>query len=516
MSHLPILPFIVPFVTAGLLLLLNGLGIAAKRRVSAIAVAVLVIVSFQLLASVHDERIHVYRLGDWPAPFGIVLVADRLAALMVVLTALLAAAVVASSIGGTDAEGRHFHVFLQLQLAGLNGAFLTGDIFNLFVFFEILLLASYALLMHGGGLVRSRAGLGYVIMNLAGSALFLIALGLTYGSIGTLNMADLVQVLPNVAPADQPPVRVALALLVAVFVFKAALLPIGFWLPHVYTAAPVPVAVLFVIMTKVGIYALLRLSTIGLSTAPFTSDLLAPWLAWLSVATIGFGVVGALAASRMSAVIASIIVISSGTLLLGVAAGTVSAHAAMLYYLINTTVVAAGLFLLADHVSRQRGTVGDAFEKGPRLTSVALVGGAYLVLSLAASGMPPLSGFLAKLMVMQSLGSTNTMFAAWFALVVSGFVVALVLARAASTYFWEPAKSAAAETSRKDVAGHAPSEPGRAAGLAGLLALTIVVTVAAAPISSFARATAEQIAAPEKYVTANFGSAPPVKRERRP
>ncbi len=183
---------------------------------------------------------------------------------------------------GADTRGRYFHAFLQFQMMGLNGAFLTGDLFNLFVFFEILLLASYGLLVHGGGLERARAGIAYVVLNLSGSALFLIALGLLYGLLGTLNMADFGVALQKVAPADQGVVAVMCMLLVTVFLFKAAVLPIGFWLPHVYSAATLPVAALFVIMTKVGIYALLRVTTIGLAAAPFTAHVLQPWLTWLA------------------------------------------------------------------------------------------------------------------------------------------------------------------------------------------------------------------------------------------
>jgi len=515
MSHLPILPVLIPLLTAGILLAMHGMGTTAKRAVSVASVVALVLTAIVLLGEAADGVIRVYRLGNWPAPFGIVLVVDRLAALMVLLTATLAAAVLLASLSATDRLGRHFHVFFHVQIAGLTGAFLTGDLFNLFVFFEILLLASYALLVHGGGLVRSRAGLAYVILNLAGSALFLIALGLIYGTLGTLNMADLSLVLPRVETADQSLVRTVLALLAAVFVLKAALLPLGFWLPHVYTAATLPVAALFVIMTKVGIYALLRVSTIGFSTAPFTADLLQPWLAWLAIATIALGCLGALAAPRLSGVIANIVMISSGTLLLGVASGSTAAHAAMLYYLVNTTIVAGGFFLIAELVDRQRGAAGDTFEKGPRLHSAVAIGAAYLILAVAASGMPPLSGFLAKIMVMQSLQGTDTATGVWVALLLSGFIIALVLARAASTFFWEPGRADTSEPpvpSRHIAARFMSTE----AALLGMIAATLLVTIAAAPISAFTRAAAEQIARPADYVAATLGNGTSIKRERRP
>lgn len=515
MSHLTVLPVLIPLLTAGLILAMHGMGTITKRAVSAASVIALFVVSILMLNEAGDGLIRAYRLGNWPAPFGIVLVVDRLAALMVILTATLAATVLMAAISVTDMQGRHFHAFFHFQLAGLNGAFLTGDLFNLFVFFEILLLASYALLVHGGGLVRSRAGLAYVILNLAGSALFLIALGLIYGTLGTLNMADLSLVLPRVETADQALIRTAFALLAVVFALKAALLPLGFWLPHVYTAATLPVAVLFVIMTKVGIYALLRVSTIGFSTAPFTANLLQPWLAWLAIATITLGCLGALAATRLSVVIGNIVMISSGTLLLGVASCSTTAHAAMLYYLVNATIVAGGLFLLAELVARQRGAVGDAFEKGPRLHGVVAMGGAYLILAVAASGVPPLSGFLAKIMVMQSLQSTGTAIGAWAALLLSGLIIALVLARAASAFFWEPGradKSAPPEPDQKVTASFRSTKT----ALIGLIAAALFITLAAAPMSAYTRAAAEQIARPADYVGTVLGNRTSIKRERRP
>ena len=514
MSHLPIFPVLIPLLTAGLLLLLHGTGSTTRRTASLASIAILVLVCIVLFSEAHEGTIQAYHIGNWPAPYGIVFVVDRLAALMLIMTATLSVAVLLSALSGTDTQGRHFHVFFHLQIAGLNGAFLTGDLFNLFVFFEILLLASYALLMHGGGLARTRAGLAYVILNLAGSAMFLIALGLIYGTLGTLNIADLSLVLPTIAAGDQALVRTALALLVAVFVLKAALLPIGFWLPHVYTAATFPVAVLFVIMTKVGIYALLRVSTSGFVTTPFTADLLQPWLAWLAIGTIALGGLGALAATRLSAIIANIVMISSGSLLLGIAAGGISAHAAMLYYLINTTLVAAGFFLLVELVSRQRGAHADILENGPRLNGVLAAGGAYLVLAMAASGVPPSSGFLAKIMVMQSLQDTGAAIGAWAALLLSGFVVALVLARAASTLFWEPGRVDKHDT------GALRQTWSDASCVSGALLFIIVciffITVTAAQISNFTRSTGEQLANTSDYVAAIIGNPSAIKRERRP
>lgn len=521
MSHLLLLPILIPLVAAALLLVMQGLRAPARRAISGVAAGMLIVVALLLLREADTGAIQTYRLGNWPAPFGIVLVLDRLAALMVCLTAGLAVIALLTAFSGADEAGRHFHVFFQFQLAGLNGAFLTGDLFNLFVFFEILLLASYVLLAHGGGLERSRAGLAYVILNLAGSSLFLVALGLIYGTLGTLTMADLVDVLPRVVADDRPLVRTALVLMTAVFVLKAALLPLGFWLPHVYTATVLPVSVLFVIMTKVGIYALLRLSTIGLQAAPFTADLLHPWLAVLAIATIILGSLGVLAARRLGVVFANVVMISSGTLLLGVAAGGVSAHAASLYYLISTTVVTAGLFQAAAMISRHRGATGDALETGPRLANALAAGGALFVLSVAASGMPPLSGFLAKIMLMQalagtSLAGTSLVAAAWAVLIASGFLIALVMARSASVIFWEARKPAAIMAGSDGPLPAPPAWSCAGVALTGTLVILLFITLAAAPISGFTKATAEQLARPAAYVEAILGRAPAMPREKRP
>lgn len=512
MSHLPILPIVIPFAAAAVLLLAQGASATVKRAISIASVAAMAIAAALLVRGAVEGGITVYRLGDWPAPYGIVLVVDRLAALMVALTAALAIPVLQIAIAGADEKGRHFHALLQLQVAGLSGAFLTGDLFNLFVFFEVLLLASYALLVHGGGAERVRAGLGYVILNLTGSAVFLIALGLVYGLLGTLNMVDLGIVLQKVAPADQAMVRTALMLLVGVFLLKAALLPLGFWLPGVYTAASTPVSVLFVIMTKVGIYSILRVTTAALEGAAFSADLLQPWLAWLAIATIALGALGALAAKGLAVAAANVIVISSGTLLLGVAAGGAPAIAAMLTYLVHTTIASAALFVLVDVIASQRGELADRIEKGPRLPHILSLGLAYLAIAVAVSAMPPMFGFVAKMMVLQALYGAASWVGAWSALILSGFVIALVLSRAASAYFWEPGKS-------QDDAAGAPATPAtlgaRGALLMTVLAMLVLVPLAG-PVTSFATAAAAQLKAREAYAAAVIGSPASVLRERKP
>src|SRR5690606_24313123 len=259
MTHLAILPILIPLVAGAILLLLERRQDTSVLRVGAwIAMAAQLAVSVLLVQSAAGGGISVYLLGDWPARLGITLVVDRLSALMVLTTTMLAIPCLLHATAGWDKRALHFHTLFQLQLAGLNGAFLTGDLFNLFVFFEILLIASYCLLVHGSTTSRLRAGVHYVILNLIGSALFLIAVGTLYGVTGTLNMADMARVVAALGADDAALVRSAALLLLVVFALKAAIVPLYFWLPSAYAAASAPVAALFAIMTKVGVYAIVR------------------------------------------------------------------------------------------------------------------------------------------------------------------------------------------------------------------------------------------------------------------
>jgi multicomponent K+:H+ antiporter subunit D len=270
-----------------------------------------------------------------------------------------------------------------------------------------------------------------------------------------------------------------------------------------------PIAALFAIMTKIGIYAMLRVSSHGLSAAPFSSDLLQPWLAWLAIATIALGAFGALAARHLSTVVAHLVVISSGTLLLALVQSGARANAALLFYLVHTTVVTGALFLLADAIARRRGSMGDVIDKGPRIGNFMTLGAAFIVLGVAASGAPPLTGFLGKLMILQSLQGSGTPLA-WSVILVSGFVVALAFARSASAIFWEPG--------RPSPRGVVPEvqHPGLSAGLLLLVIAALALFIYAAPIASYARAASEQLEQRQAYVSAVIGRPADIKRQKRP
>ncbi|MEP4525151.1 MAG: monovalent cation/H+ antiporter subunit D, partial [Alloalcanivorax venustensis] len=364
MEHLIIAPILIP-AFAGMLLLLEVRERQHLRRLTGLlATLALIPVALGLWQQAAAGEIGVYQLGDWRAPFGIVLVLDRLSALMVLLTAVLALPALIYGSRGDDRRGANFHALFQLQLMGINGAFLTGDLFNLFVFFEVLLIASYGLALHGRGPARVKGGIHYVVLNLIGSALFLVALGLAYGTTGTLNMADFAVKVSELEGNSLDLARLSGLLMWVVFGLKAALFPLYFWLPATYASATAPVAALFAIMTKVGIYAIARvygLAFSGGALAGLGRDPL--WI--LALITLGLAAVGVLGARRLGEMVAYLLVMSVGTMVAGLAWSSPEAFGAMLYYLIHSTLVCGGLFLLADLVSRGRGELADRLEAGP-------------------------------------------------------------------------------------------------------------------------------------------------------
>jgi multicomponent K+:H+ antiporter subunit D len=505
-QHAAILPILIPFAAALLQLATKGYGIGVQRAVGLVAALLGVAATLWLVTLADAGNVLVYALGDWVAPFGIVLAVDRLAAIMVLLTALLSAAALLYASAGFDVQGRHFHPLFQLQLVGLQGAFLTGDLFNLFVFFEVMLLASYVLLAHGGGLARTRAGLAYVALNLAGSALFLIALGMLYGTLGTLNLADVAMRLhaPDIHLA---PARLACMLLVAVFALKAALLPLSFWLPHAYAAAGAPVAALFVIMTKVGIVSMLRVQAIALAPAAATADLLDGWLLPLALATVLFAAIGALAAPRLRELAAWLVLGSAGTLLVVPVFPQADVSAAALYYLVQSTFVAAALFLIAELVAVRRGAVADDFRPGPRIHAPWL-GLAFLLSAASIVGLPPFAGFLGKLMLLTALRGSGDAPAIWSVLLCAGLLLMLALAKGGGRLFWE----------RSPTHPHGSPHPfgwRRSLAVALLVSPALLLALFARPVADYAARAAAQLHAPQAYIAAVLGTRD-IARERRP
>jgi len=491
-SHLIVLPVVLPLV-AGILLLFQRQGsVRVKHLIGTGATLALLLVGIALVARAAGGEVTYYALGDWQPPFGIVLVLDRLSALMVLLTAVLAVGAVVFACAGDDERGSNFHGLFQWQLMGINGAFLTGDLFNLFVFFEVLLLASYALLLHGGGKERIMSGVHYVVLNLAGSSLFLIAVGILYGATGTLNMADMSTRLATL-PAEREGLVVAGGLmLLVVFGLKAAILPLYFWLPKAYAAAPAPVAALFAIMTKVGIYAILRVYSLvfGEAVGPL-ANLEQAWVWWLSLGTLVAAAIGVLAARDLRLLVAYLVLVSVGTLLAGIGIGTPAAVSALLYYLIHTTLITGGLFLLAEMIGAQRGQAGTRLVKGRPLRQGGWLAVLFFAGAIAVAGMPPLSGAIGKALL---LAAAEGMERAWLwpILLLSGLAAIIALSRAGSTLFWR----STGEADGQRLAHR------QWFGVAWLMAAAPLLVVLAGPLVNYTDATAAQLASPESLTRA--------------
>jgi len=522
--HWIVIPVVLPLVTGALLLLFERAPAVWVASLSVLSTVASLALALGLTARASDSGVQAYILGNWPAPFGIALALDRLSALMLLLTAVVALASLVYALGGDAGRGAHFHVLFQLQLMGLNGAFLTADLFNLFVFFEVLLAASYGLLLHGdrdGRRARLRAALHYVSFNLAGSALFLVAASLLYGLAGTLNLADLALKLPQLAAEDGALVQAAALMLLVVFALKAALLPLYFWLPETYGAASAPVAALFAIMTKVGVYAVLRLTTLVFGAEGGAAALVAtPALPVLALATLALAAAGALAATRLRALVAYLVVGSAGTLLLAVGLATSATVAAGLFYLVNSTLVAAVWFLLADRIRAARDG-SDALQPMALRAGWAPLAIGFAVAAVAATGMPPLAGFFGKALLLQSAGATP--FAAWvFALVLgSSLALLLTMARAGSVLFWSPAAPSLGAMRTAAPAGPVhPAVPAHGVAIVSLFACLVGAAAAAGPIAAYADATAAQLFERHGYIAAVLGAQPvapafDVRREMR-
>jgi multicomponent K+:H+ antiporter subunit D len=498
MNHWIAAPLLLPPLVGAVIIISMRHHLEIARVFSVASIIALIGISAGLLVESGTGAIQVYLLGNWPAPFGIVLVLDRLSALMVTLTALLSLPVVLYAIGsGWDRRGRHFHALLQFQLLGLFGAFLTGDIFNLFVFFEILLIASYGLMIHGGGKRRLQAGVQYVIYNLLGSTLFLFALGTIYAVTGTLNMADLAVRVAEIPPSSTALIRVAAVLLLLVFAVKAALIPLHFWLPASYAEAPAPIAALFAVMTKVGAYAILRVFTLifGPQTSA-TEGLIGPWLIPAAMLTLVLGMTGVLGARSLGRLAAFAAIGSMGTLLIAIGLFTPQATVAALYYMIHSTFAGAALFLVVDLVRARRVGGDDRLIPAPAMAQHGFVAALFFATAIGMAGMPPLSGFVGKLLVMTAVRGHELVWLIWAVILVTSLMAVVGFSRAGSVVFWKTTDGVAEKGDGARVQYLAFTATG------GLIALVVTITVFAGPVTEFLSATAAQLYQPGTYINA--------------
>jgi multicomponent Na+:H+ antiporter subunit D len=483
-----ILPVVWPMLTATLLLVVNSRK--WQRGLTVVSLLGLLAIEIVLGLTIAGGTILVHRLGDWPAPFGIILVVDRLAMIMLLLAAVTALAVVLYDIADPDPDLRRlpFYPLFHFLLMGLNGAFVTGDLFNLFVFFEVLLIASYALITLGATARQLRAGFQFVVLNLLTSALFLFGVGALYGLTGTLNMADLAVKVPLVPAGDAVLLHVAMMTLLVVFAAKAALLPLAFWLPDAYPAPPVPVSALFGgIATKVGVYALLRVFTTVFAEV---REPAAEVLIFLGATSMILGVLGAVAQTEIRRLLSFHIISQIGYLAFGLALFTVTGVAAAIFYMVHYTIVKCALFLLGG-LGERLGGARDLKRLGGLAQRSPMLGLLFFVAAVSLAGLPPTSGFVSKYLVLAA-GIGEGRYVAVTIGFVAGLLTLLSMMKIWTMAFW----GAEHETKTR------PLRSGQLAAAGLLVSFSVTIALLAQPLYELTRATAEQTLDTAAYVAA--------------
>ncbi|WP_349736969.1 monovalent cation/H+ antiporter subunit D [Pseudomonas jessenii] len=537
MTHLIVAPILLPLLTAAIMLMLGEKHRPLKARINLFSSLLGLGIAVALLQWTQTTgvpgSIGVYLPSNWQVPFGLVLVVDRLSALMLVLTGIIGVSALLFAMARWDSAGSSFHALFQIQLMGLYGAFLTADLFNLFVFFEVLLAASYGLMLHGSGRARVSSGLHYISINLLASSLFLIGAALIYGVTGTLNMADLAVKIPLVSEADRGLLHAGAGILAIAFLAKAGMWPLNFWLVPAYSSASAPVAAMFAIMTKVGVYTLLRLWTLLFSAQAGASAFFGgDWLIYGGMATIVCAAIAILAAQRLERMASLSILVSAGILLSTIGFAQPNLVGAALFYLFSSTLALSALFLLAELIERSRSAnevlLEDEAEllprpleslyppKGTNLDddqkavvgqvipwTMAFLGLSFIACALLIIGMPPLSGFIGKLGLIGALlnplglgnsGDTPVSNAAWgllVLLIVSGLASLIAFSRLGIQRFWTPAERPSPLLRRLECVP-----------IFALLGLSIALTFKADPLLRYTQAAAEALYNPQQYVMA--------------
>ena len=499
MNSLLILPLLIPLGTA-LLLIITGWRGRSAAVPALIGATGLFGAGLLLLYRVLEHGIHVTHLGDWSAPYGIVLVADNLSAVMVAITGFMGLAVCLYSFydNWEESENSSFFIMFQILLMGVCGAFLSGDIFNLYVWFEVMLIASFVLLAKRGSRVELVASVKYVVMNLVSSAIFLAGIGLLYAKTGTLNMADLA-----VKLSEYPDARLILPtgiFLLTAFSIKAAIFPMFFWLPASYHAPPIAVSAIFSgLLTKVGVYALMRTFTlIFTQDQAFTNTL----LLGLAGLTMVSGVLGAIAQSDIRRILSFHIISQIGYMVMGLALMTPLALAGTVFYLVHHIVVKTNLFLISGIIAHHgRGSfelkdLGGLYRGKPWLAIL------FLIPAMSLAGFPPLSGFFSKFILIKAGVEAETWLIVGVALSV-GILTLVSMSKIWNQAFWKKEP----ETS-EDTAIQAATPPMLLLPTALLALVTVVFGLAAGSLFEFSELTARQLLDSSKYIEAVLGAAP--------
>ncbi|WP_312145191.1 monovalent cation/H+ antiporter subunit D [Brevundimonas sp.] len=526
-DHLIVVPVVLPLIAAAAMLLLKEQRYGLKALISLLCLVALVGVAYALLheaaigGPAGDDTARIYNLGAWSAPFGITLVADRLSTLMLALTATLAAGGLLFSYARWDRAGPRFHALYLLLVMGVNGAVLTGDLFNHFVFFEVMLAASYGLLLHGSGEKRVRAGLGYVAINLTASLFFLIGVSLIYGVTGALNMADIASKVAAIPEHDRALFHIGCAILGVAFLVKAAAWPLGFWLPGAYAAASAPVAAVFAILSKVGVYVILRLATLLFGAdAGASAGFGDVWLLSAGIATVLFGAAGMVASRRLEQAAGYAVMVSSGTVLALAGTALPDAIGGALFYMAASTLAAGALFLIAEILGRGEDqavspedavfddeyddpfAADDVHEVGRVLpASTAFLGGAFILVALVTISLPPLAGFAGKLSIFAALLAGDGVLSPthWLiigVLTLSSFAALITLARFGVSGFW-----------RREEADAPKVRSPEFLAIGGLVLCCLWLSAGAAGGLTYAEKTGEWLASPAAYMTAVLGGA---------
>jgi len=488
MNNLIILPIVIPLLM-GIILIFFNKNIKIQKWLSAIASLASVIVAVIIVQTVHTNGIQTLEIGNWVPPYGIVLVADMYASLLVLTTAIIGFTSLLFAFSSTTAEREKFYFYpgVQFLLLGVTGAFLTGDIFNLFVFFEVMLMSSYMLIVLGSSKNQLRESIKYILVNVISSALFVIAVAYLYALTGTLNMADLSV---RIAEMGQSGLLTVIAILfLVIFGLKGAIFPLYFWLPGSYQAPPAVVTALFgALLTKVGVYSITRVFTLIFYHEPtFTHEI----LAWLSALTIIFGVIGAIAYWDIKKIVIYNIITAVGVILFGVAANTPNAIEGSVYYLVHDMIIKGALFFLVGAIVAITGTSNLRKFSG-LIASHPLLGWMFFIAALALAGIPPLSGFVGKLKIVQG-GFEAGEYTIAFVVLLSSLLVLYSVMKVFIHGFWgEPNKEAFVQTSPK----------GLLFPIAILLALSIAYGFGVEFLSPYISQAADTLLDPSIYIQA--------------
>jgi multicomponent Na+:H+ antiporter subunit D len=494
------LPIVIP-LTAGAVSIALWRSVRYQRILAVLSTALLLCASVWLLRSTVSQGFLVMEMGSWPAPFSIVFVSDLLSAIMIVLTGIIGLAIaiysLASTPGGHEKFG--YYPLMHLLLAGVAGSFLTGDVFNLFVWFEVMLLASFALLTLGGERAQMEGAIKYVTLNLFSSAIFLSAVGLLYGTVGTLNMADIAQ---KVATIEDPGMITVISMMFMVsFGIKAAAFPLFFWLPASYHTPQVAVSALFAgLLTKVGVYALYRFFTlIFTQDVDYTHTI----LLWAAALTMVTGVLGAAAQFEFRRILSFHIVSQIGYMLLGLALFTPLAIIGGVFYIMHHIIVKTNLFLISGITFRLLGSydlkdLGGVYKERPFLALL------FLIPALSLAGIPPLSGFFAKFVVIRAGLEAEAYVVTGIALLV-GLLTLYSMIKIWAEVFWK--KTPEHVTDLRRLRGEVKDKHNWAwfVPVIGLAACTVFIGLNGQPIYELAEMAASQLLNPQLYIEAVLG-----------